>query len=239
MLDERDLVERHGLGARLGTGVVGATTLLQALERLALAGRFDEGVTARRDLGLMAVEIELTGLTRLCDALEVGLLGDQVLPAQRRGRRGPLSFERAAQLLAHRPQAIGAARPPGHRPGELLLGKVLTTLAQCAQTFEGEAERAHGPGSRPPDPELYLLDGCLTAALPQPAAAALFRRESVPPQDREVSLRTTVGVADRLLDADHLPLSHLARGLQTHIHDLHLPLHLLPRSNLLLADLHR
>lgn len=161
MLDERYLVEDRVLRARLGAGMVGAAALLQALERLPVAGRLAQRVAAGGDLRLVAAEVQLAGLAGLRDALQVGLVREQVVRADGLGRGRALGGESARQLLAHRPQAIGGARVPGQRPGELLLGEILTALAQGAKTLEREAERTHDLVGRPSPADLDPLDRCL------------------------------------------------------------------------------
>lgn len=146
MLHERDLVEHDALGARLRALVVAAPTFLQPLERLSLTGRLAQRVAARVDLGVVAVEIELTGLAHELHPLQVGLVGCELVGAGGAGGGGgALRRERPGDLVAHRLQAVGAARASGERPGQLLLGEVLSTLTQRTQALEGKAERRHRP----------------------------------------------------------------------------------------------
>lgn len=173
MLDECDLVEDGALDARDLTGVVVATALLEPFERLPLPSRLAQGVATGVDLGVVTVEVERARLTRLSDTLEVGLVGDQLARIDGSRGSGPLRGERARELLAGHPQAIGAARPPGHRPGQLLLGEILAALAQGTQALEGKAKRAHGRGSRRRPPELERLDEYSSGLVASAAAGRL------------------------------------------------------------------
>jgi hypothetical protein len=159
-LDEGDLVEHDALRPRHLAGMVGATTLLQALERLAVARRFAQRIAARGDLDVVAVEVERSCLARLLDTLQICLVREQVLRLHGQLGGSTLRRERTDDLIADRAQALGAAGAPIQRTGKFLLGDVLTTLAQRAQAFEGKAKGAHGRCSRRRERELEQVDEC-------------------------------------------------------------------------------
>lgn len=146
MLGQGNLVEHGALGARDGTFVIGAATLLEPFERLALSGGLAQRVGARADLGVVAVEVELAGLVRLLHPFQIRLGGKQVGGAGgAAGGSRALRGKRAGDLVAHRTQTFGAARLTVQRPGKLLLGKLFATFAQRPQALQGKAERRHGP----------------------------------------------------------------------------------------------
>lgn len=146
MLGQGDLVEHGAFGTRERTLVIGAATLFEPFERLPLPRGLAQRVDPRADLGVVAVEVELSSLLRLLHSLQVGLGGEQIGGAGGAARgRGTLRGERADDLVAHRAQPLGAARLPVQRPGKLLLGEILAALAQRPQAFQGKAERRHGP----------------------------------------------------------------------------------------------
>src|SRR6185312_15960263 len=119
---------------------------------------------ARADFGVMADEVVLSGLAHLLHPLQVRLVSREIGDARAAAGRGrALRGERAGDLLAHRAQPFGAALLAVERPGKLLLGEILTALAQRPQAFEGEAERRHDPGSRPGPRVLEGLNGCTSA----------------------------------------------------------------------------
>src|SRR6202020_685944 len=144
---EGNLVERHAF-LTIGLALVaGALVLLQALERLTLLRGLEENLPALDQLDLVAPQILLGGLMGALGALQVRLPGDQVGGADRQARRVDLSGASARDPTSGSLYFLFAAAVAQKRAGQLLLGRILPTLAQGADAFESEAERGsvHGP----------------------------------------------------------------------------------------------
>src|SRR5207248_1363642 len=120
---------------------------LQALEGLAVAGGLRERLATLEKLDLLALEVLPGGLVGALGALQVRLVGHEVVGA--RGQTGGvhLGSARPRDALGSGLDLLLAPAVAHHRAGELLLGGVLTTLAQGANSLEAEAERGsvHGP----------------------------------------------------------------------------------------------
>jgi hypothetical protein len=145
---ERDLVEPDAREALDLEAVLGGAALLEALERLAVAGGGGEKLAVAGDLDVVLLHVLALCGRRALGALEVCLQLDQLGGADRRGRglqlRGPGLLD-ALLGVAQRVLRRALAR---HRTRKLLLGEVLAPLAQVTDLLESKLEwsgTAHDP----------------------------------------------------------------------------------------------
>src|SRR5690242_14190245 len=174
------LVEQQALAASDFTLVVGATALLQALERLAFHRGYSQRFTPPVELELLTVQIAASGLMVLLAALEVGLTRHQLTG---RGQCGAaiallgLSLRNAVGggLLLLFAEAVGH-----HRARELLRGDVFASLAEGPNAFKPETERSPGHGRLVGRFAGFFsaVDACTTAT--RSAAAMGLRRARWP-----------------------------------------------------------
>jgi hypothetical protein len=136
----RDVVKLESLEAGDLALMLGAATFLEPLERLTVAGRPVQGLSAIRHLELAAVKVVTAGTVILLGPLQVRLEREQVGRAAWKPCRVELSGASAGDPVLGCYKLRLAATMGCHRSREFLLGEVLLALAQVANTFEAEPE---------------------------------------------------------------------------------------------------
>src|SRR4051794_31749288 len=175
MRGDRHLVEQTGLDPLGLAAVILTPALLEPLEHLALARSLEQRAAARVDFGVAAVELELGRLAEPRRPLDVGLAGEQVLPAHLERGGLPARVLRAAVVLARRAQHRLALEAHRQRRGQVLAGLVLEPLAERANTLQPEVEGATGHG-RVNRPRPGRLDRDWTVVRAGPARRRTRRR---------------------------------------------------------------
>jgi hypothetical protein len=157
-----DLVHGYALAASRLALVVGAAILLQALERLAVAGGHPQLLTALLEVVLVALEVMARGRDSALGTLKEGLAGQQIGDRGLAGCGLELGGACLGDTLVRALELLAAQLMLLHGLGESLLGRVLAALAQGAHALESEPERrtVHGPVVGHAAPSFSVLDGC-------------------------------------------------------------------------------